>query len=78
MLEQYSYSKTNLVPLLLQSFDKKFIFPSTKNFLRFSKGYGFKEICNTTLIENTYSEFFLLKIKEQLLKNDKITKDFMN
>ena len=31
------------------------------------------------LVENTYSEFFLKKIRDQLLiKDDKLTKNFMN
>jgi hypothetical protein len=28
----------------MKSFDKRYIFPVTKNFLRFAKGKGFKEI----------------------------------
>lgn len=53
----------------------------TKNFLRFSKGRGFKEISlsNSKIgIEDTYSDFFLKKIGEQLRTKDKTTKDFMN
>lgn len=53
----------------------------TKNFLRFSKGSGFKEISlkNENLgIENTNSEFFLNQIRNQLITKDKTTKDFMN
>lgn len=53
----------------------------TKNFLRFNKGRGFKEISlkNKELgIEDTQSEHFLKKIGEQLRTKDKTTKDFMN
>lgn len=43
----------------MNSFERKNIFPVTKNFLRFAKGKGFKEIAYKNLVENTYSEFFL-------------------
>ena len=53
------------------------------NFLRFYKGRGFKEISILGQIlgaEETYSEFFISRIRDQLLqiKDNKISKDFMN
>lgn len=59
MFEKYEFSKENLIPSLMNSFERKNIFPVTKNFLRFAKGKGFKEIAYKNLVENTYSEFFL-------------------
>ena len=56
--------------MLLKSFDKRTMYLVSKNFLRFSKGRGFKEISlrNPDIgIEDTYSEYFLKKIREQLL-----------
>ena len=77
--ENDEYSKQNLIPSLMRSFDKRFLLLVTKNFLRFSKGRGFKEVnLKFQVSENTYSEFYLLKLREQLLKNDKLNKDFMN
>ena len=61
------------------SFEKKNIFPVTKNFLRFSKGKGFKELVYSNIVENTYSEFFLSQLRKQmLLPKNKLTNDFMN
>ena len=48
----------------MKSFDKRFIFAVTKNFLRFAKGKGFKEIVYTNLVENTSSEYFLDKLRQ--------------
>lgn len=52
------------------------------NFLRFSKARGFKEFSFQGLVrgvEDTYSEYFLGQLRKQLLiKDDKLTKDFMN
>jgi hypothetical protein len=62
----------------MHSFDKRNIFPVTKNFLRFAKGKGFKEIVYQNLVENTSSEYFLNKFRQALLANDKNTKEFMN
>ena len=63
----------------MSSFERRNIFPVTKNFLRFSKGHGFKEITYKRLAENTYSQYYLNKLREQLLKTqDKLSKDFMN
>jgi hypothetical protein len=82
MFETYDFARDNLVPMLLRSFDKKTMYLVSKNFLRFSKGRGFKEISlkNPEIgIEDTYSEFFLKKIRDQLLQTgDKVTKEFMN
>ena len=67
MFERYEFSSDNLVPMLLKSFDKKTMYLVSKNFLRFSKGRGFKEISfkNAEIgIEDTYSEFFLKKIRQ--------------
>lgn len=48
----------------MKSFDKRYLMLVTKNFLRFAKGRGFKEIhLSPTVSENTYSELFLLKIR---------------
>jgi hypothetical protein len=64
----------------MKSFDKRYLLLVTKNFLRFWKGRGFKEIQLSPYVsENTYSEFYLLKLREQLMKpGDKLSKDFMN
>jgi hypothetical protein len=51
------------MPLLMKSFDRRFIFPVTKNFLRFAKGKGFKEIIYKHLVENTASEFFIGRLR---------------
>jgi hypothetical protein len=60
LFEKYDYAQENLIPLLMKSFDKKFLLLVTKNFLRFSKGKGFKEVHLSPLVsENTYSEFYL-------------------
>jgi len=54
-----------LIQLLMKSFDRRYLLLVSKNFLRFAKGRGFKEIQLSPYIsENTYSEFFLLKIRE--------------
>lgn len=80
--ERYDFAKENMIPLLMKSFDRRYLFLVSKNFLRFGKGKGFKEISYTGKvlgIEDTYSEFFLKRIRAQLLiPGDKITKDFMN
>lgn len=47
----------------MKSFEKRFIFPVTKNFLRFAKGKGFKEIIYQNLVENTSSDYFLGKLR---------------
>lgn len=79
LFENQEYAQQNLIPQLMKSFDKRYLILVTKNFLRFAKGRGFKEIQMKKLVENTYSEFYLQKIREQLLQHkDKITKDFMN
>ena len=82
MFERYDYAQQHLVPMLLRSFDKRTMYLVAKNFLRFSKGRGFKEISlrNPEIgIEDTYSEYFLRKVREQLLQSgDKVTKEFMN
>lgn len=82
IFERDKYAKTHLIQMLLKSFDKKNMFLVSKNFLRFCKGRGFKEISFAnpeTGIEDTYSEFYLLKIREQLMiPGDKLNKDFMN
>ena len=68
--------------MILKSFDKRTMYLVSKNFLRFSKARGFKELSlkNSEIgIEDTYSEYFLGKIREQLLKTgDKVTKEYMN
>jgi hypothetical protein len=43
-LEVNEHSRENLIPLLLKSFDKRYLILVSKNFLRFSKSRGFKEI----------------------------------
>jgi hypothetical protein len=43
----------------MQAFERKSIFPVCKNFLRFAKGHGFREIVVNAAIENTSSEIFL-------------------
>jgi hypothetical protein len=64
----------------MRSFDKKYLLLVTKNFLRFNKGRGFKEIHLSPIVsENTNSPYFLNKIREQLLiPGDKLSKEFMN
>jgi hypothetical protein len=64
----------------MRSFDKQFLMLATKNLLRFWKGRGFKEVhLSQTVSENTYSEFFLGAIKQQLTRpGDRTAKDFMN
>ncbi len=64
----------------MKSFDRRYLLLVSKNFLRFAKGRGFKEIQLSPYIsENTYSEVFLLKIQSQLMiPGDKLSKDFMN
>jgi hypothetical protein len=52
--------------MILKSFEKKTMYLVSKNFLRFSKGRGFKEISlkNPEIgIEDTYSEFFLNRMR---------------
>lgn len=78
LFENYGYAQKNLIPMLMKSFEKRYIFPVTKNFLRFAKGKGFKELVYQNLVENTSSEFFLSRMREQLLSTDKVTKEFMN
>ena len=80
LFEKDEYSQKFLVPQLMKSFDKRFLLLVTKNFLRFSKGRGFKEVLlKFQVSENTYSPYFLKRMREQLLKpNDKLTKEFMN
>lgn len=49
----------------MKSFDKKYLLLVSKNFLRFAKGRGFKEIHLSPIVsENTYSPLFLQKIRE--------------
>jgi len=50
--------------LLLKSYDKRSLLLVTKNFLRINKGRGFKEVQLQKLAENTYSEYFLKKLRE--------------
>ena len=50
----------------MKAFDKRYLLLVSKNFLRFSKGRGFKEISMTGSmhgIEDTYSEVFLKSIR---------------
>jgi hypothetical protein len=67
MFEKYPFAQDNLVPMLLKSFDKRTMYLVSKNFLRFSKARGFKEISlkNPEIgIEDTHSDYFLGKIRE--------------
>ena len=68
--EIQEFSSKNLIPFMLQSFERKNIrdiLAATKNFLRFSKGRGFKEISIPIVVENTYSPYFLNQLRLQLL-----------
>lgn len=82
LLQNTEYSSKNLIPVLLRSFDKRYLLLVCKNFLRFAKCRGFKEISlvgQVQGIEDTYSEFFLKQIREELLQTqDKTSKEFMN
>lgn len=44
MFERYDYAREHLIPTLMQAFDKRYLILISKNFLRFAKGRGFKEI----------------------------------
>ena len=47
--------------------------------LRFSKGKGFKELIYRGVKDTTYSKFFLMKIRANLLNfDDETTTNFMN
>jgi len=80
LIEQCANAQENLVPLLMKSFDKRYLQLVSKNFLRFWKGRGFKEVqMPHTISENTVSEFYILKLRKQLMApGDKLAKDFMN
>jgi hypothetical protein len=81
LLEQDAYARDHLVPAILQSFDKRYLLLVCKNFLRFAKGRGFKELSmvgQVTGVEDTHSPFFLQRLRLQLTSGDKLTKDFMN
>lgn len=66
--EQCKDSLDLLIKGLLCSFDKKYLMLVSKNFLRFSKGKGFKEIALPAKVsENTFSALYLQKIREELL-----------
>jgi hypothetical protein len=70
MFERQEYARENLVKMIMKSFEKKTMYLVSKNFLRFSKGRGFKEISLRNPengIEDTYSTFFLSRIRAQLL-----------
>ena len=64
----------------MRSFDKRYLQLVSKNFLRFWKGRGFKEVHMPLKIsENTFSEFFLGRLRVQLVApGDKLAKEFMN
>ena len=64
----------------MKSFDKRYLQLVSKNFLRFWKGRGFKEVQMPHKIsENTFSEFYLLRLRKQLMiPGDKLAKEFMN
>ena len=65
IFEQEEFARANLITLLMSSFEKWNLYVVSKNFLRFCKGRGFKEISlsNPKIgIEDTYSDFFLKRI----------------
>ena len=68
------------MPTLLKSFnDQRWLCHSVKNLLRFSKGKGFKEIIYRGVKDTTYSKFFLLRTRANLLNfNEQTTVEFMN
>jgi len=80
IIERCGYAQSNLIQDLMRSFDKKYLMLVSKNFLRFAKGRGFKEIHLSPIVsENTYSPYYLNEIRNQLLKpGDKTTKEFLN
>lgn len=80
VFEKSPTAQQYLVKGLLSSFDKKYLTLVSKNFLRFAKGKGFKEISLSSYVtENTYSAFYLERMREQLLlPGDKVAKNFMN
>jgi hypothetical protein len=87
LLEECDYSRANLVPMLFKALDKRYLQLVCKNFLRFAKCRGFKELSlkgQVPQIEDTYSDFFLGRIREILLvtagesEMEKIGRDFMN
>lgn len=47
--------------------DRRWLVHTVKNLLRFSKGKGFREIIYGAKHEQTYSEFFLSRIRDQML-----------
>jgi hypothetical protein len=93
-IEQDEFAQVNLVKHLIQSLeDRRLIIHSVKNFLRISKGYGFKEIIykgskgpyepNYSAYELcndvTYSEKSLKCLRKILLNfSDPVTTSFMN
>ena len=44
IMEFHPEIKDSLVPKMMKSIDKQNLIPVLKNFLRFSKGQGFKEV----------------------------------
>jgi len=77
LIEMHPFSQQNLIPLMMSSFDKRYLLPVTKNFLRFSKGQGFKEFTVPFLVEDTRSEYYQRRFSEQLRKVGE-SKEFMN
>ena len=63
-LEEDEYASKWLAQNILESLnDRRWLCHSIKNFLRFSKGRGFKEYIYRGVMDTTYSEFFLRKIR---------------
>ena len=60
------------------AFERKNIFPVCKNFLRFAKGQGFRDLQLNATLENTSSKIFLGRLREELLKESPAQQDFMN
>ena len=79
-MEQDEYASKWLARNILESLDdRRWQCHSIKNFLRFSKGRGFKEYIYRGVMDTTYSEFFLRKLRQILLDSDHTISDkFMN